>query len=129
MGKFCKALGLVDIVAKLHPELVQDSTYLWGPNRIDFILASGGIEDAAVKAGHHPFHQHVITDHKGVYAHFVANALFDTDQIDKCHMSQRRLKLTHRSSVENYLSHLERLYTHHKILERLQLIQAKLNRT
>ena len=76
---FCEALNLVDAVEMLSPDLVGDQTYLWGRKRLDYIFLSHGVAGAAVKAGHHHFHQYVVSDHKGVYAHFVAQDLFDTD--------------------------------------------------
>ena len=56
----------------------------------------------------------------------ISKELFDSEQIDKCHMFQRRLKLTNRVSVQKYLRRLEELYVHHKVLEKAQLIQDKL---
>ena len=76
----------------------------------------------AIKAGHHQFHQHFISDHKGVYIHFKANDLFDNQKIDRSQASYRRLRLGRRHIVEKYITRLEELYETHKILERTKVL-------
>ena len=127
LGSFTTTLGLIDLVPMMEPTLKEDPTYLWGSKRIDFMFISQGLKDAVVNAGHHPFHQHFVTDHKAVYGYFLADAFFDTGEVDKCHMSQRGLNLCRRDSVEKYITALEDLYDQHKILSRLNIIAYKLN--
>ena len=76
LDRFRSKLGLTDIVTHFKPDLQNDATYLWGSKRLDYILVSNGVLDAAVDAGHHPFPQYIVSDHKGVYVHFAANQLF-----------------------------------------------------
>ena len=104
LGNFVQSTGLIDIVAEREPHLADDPTYLWGSKRLDYILISPGLTKAVVKVGHHPFHQHIVSDHKGIYAYFLASSLFDTGEIDRSHKSQRRLDLSKRETVVKYVS-------------------------
>jgi hypothetical protein len=127
LANFCLENDLVDVVAMLNPALDKDPTYLWGNKRIDYILASQKMAEVAIKAGHHQFNQHFISDHKGVYVQFKADDLFDTDLMDKSHASYRRLRLGRRDIVERYILRLETLYTDHKVLERAEKIASKIH--
>ena len=77
LNELCTKHNLVDTVALLNPDIEQDPTYLYGSKRIDYIFTTYVLAEIALKAGHHHFHQHIISDHKGVYLHFQANGLFD----------------------------------------------------
>ena len=119
---------MIDLIAEVNPALETDPTYLWGTKRLDYILVTPGLKDAAIKAGHHPFHQHLVTDHKGIFAYFVADKIFDTGEIDGSHKSQRRLDLRKRDTVTTYIKILEGLYKHHGIVKKLLSIETKLNK-
>ena len=86
-ASFIDSTNLIDVMELLNPSLIKDKTYLWSDRRLDYIFVSPGIKDAAVKAGHHNFHQHIISDHKGVYVHFKASELFATGKMDETHLS------------------------------------------
>ena len=94
--------------------------------RIDYVFVTGGVEDAIISVGHHPFHQHLVSEHKGIHVQFLASKLFDSGLADKYHMSMRKLKTTNRGSVKEYIAKLEKLYAHHKIWERLQVLEHRL---
>ena len=79
----------------------NDPIYLWGSKRIDYILMSPALAEVAVKAGHHHFNQHFISNHKEVYIQFKVDDLFDVDLMDKSNESYRRLKLGRHDIVEN----------------------------
>ena len=79
---------------------------------------TSALAEVAIKAGHHLFHQHFVSDHKGVYVHFKAADLFDTQFMDKSHASYRRLRLGRRDIVTKYIDRLESLFEEHRILER-----------
>ena len=128
LKKFVTKVDLLDTVAMMNPELETDTTYLWSKRRIDYAFITPGLRAAVVKAGHHPFHQHLVTDHKGVFVYFLTDVLFDSSEIDGSHISQRRLDLGKRTTVERYVKKLEELYEHHRILGRLNNIECKLNR-
>ena len=53
-------------------------SYLYGYKRIDYTFVSPTLAEFTIKAGHHQFHQHFITDHKRVYLHADTGVLFDT---------------------------------------------------
>ena len=78
LHKFCQITNLIDSISLLNPELHYDPTYLWGKKRIDYIFISPSLADVAVKAGHHNYYQHFISDHKGIYIQFNTSYLFDT---------------------------------------------------
>ena len=58
---------LNDAVGLLNPTLEKDSTYINGTKRIDYIFLSNNLAATAIKAEHHQFYQHFISDHKSVY--------------------------------------------------------------
>ena len=89
---------------------------------------SPGVAHAAVKAGHHLFHQYFISDHKGVYLHCDVRELFDVASIDKSHYSQRILTMQRRDTVEKYITKLEELYKKHQIPQRVEKLNKKLER-
>ena len=66
-SEFVLEAGLLDAVSLVEPALKDDPTYLWGSRRLDYVLITPGLQSALVKGGHHPFHQHLVTDHKGVF--------------------------------------------------------------
>lgn len=70
LSEFCTTCDLVDTVALLNPDIETDPTYLYGSKRINYIFTTPALAEIAIKAGHHHFHQHIISDHKGVYLHF-----------------------------------------------------------
>ena len=119
--------NLVDAVAMLNPALDKDPTYIWGNKRLDYILVSSTLTKVAVKAGHYQFNQHFISDHKGVYAQFKADDLFNTYLMDKSHASYRRLRLGRWDIVERYILRLEALYKEHKVLDRTEIISNKIH--
>ena len=82
LSKFVEKTGLLDAVAELEPNLQRDPTYLWSPRRLDYVFITPSLQPAVVRAGHHPFHQHLVTDHKGVFVYFLTEELFDTAEID-----------------------------------------------
>jgi len=126
LADFTMECNLVDSVSLLNPDLESDPTYLWGSKRIDYIFVTPSLAEVALKAGHHQFHQHFITDHKGVFIQFRAQDLSDTQFIDKSHNSYRRLRLGRRDIVKRYIDKLEELYEGHKILERSEALQGKI---
>ena len=77
LSEFCTTCDLVDTVALLNPDIETDPTYLYGSKRIDYIFTTPALAEISIKTGHHRFHQHIISDHKGVYLHFRASDLFD----------------------------------------------------
>ena len=102
----------------MNPDLETDPTYLWGSKRIDYILVSPPLVEVAVKAGHHQYHQHFISDHKGAYIQFHAGDIFETATVDKSHASYRRLRMGRRDIVDRYITHLVGLYKEHHIWDR-----------
>ena len=67
LAKFCIDTYLIDAVGMLNPSQSSDPTYLYGSQRIDYIFVTPALTAIAVKAGHHQFDQHFMSDHKGVY--------------------------------------------------------------
>ena len=124
LADFLLECDLVDYVSLLNPYLELDPTYLWASKRIDYIFVTPALAEVALKAGHHQFHQHFISDHKGVYIQFRAHDLFDTQLMDKSHKSYRRLRLGRRDIVERYLEKMEYRYEAHKILERAEALKG-----
>ena len=125
---FTENVHLTDAMETLDPSLLEDPTYLWGKRRIDYILLSQGVVGAAIKGGHHPFHQYVVSDHKGVYVHFDARELFAVGTADLSHISQRKILLSHRDIVLKYITKLESLYKEHRIMPRLDKIRLQIER-
>ena len=80
------------------------------------------LAEVALKAGYHQFHQHFISDHKGVCIKFRAHDLVDTQLMDKSHKSYRRMRLGGRDVVESYLEQVEDMYEDQKILERAEAL-------
>ena len=123
---FQKSLALVDAVALLNPTAAKESTYLWGRNRLDYVFLSKGLQQAAVKAGHHLFHQHIISDHKGIYVHFNAFEFFELEEMDRAHFVHRKLVLHRRDITQRYILKLEELYRDHQILQRVDALDKNL---
>ena len=119
---FCVENDLVDTVALLNP-LYRERPYLhdWR-KRIDYIFTTQALAGVALKGGHHQFHQHVISDHKGLYLHFNVRDLFDSNTCDTSHASYRKLWMGRRDIVKKYIACLEKLYRDHRILERAETI-------
>ena len=107
---FCQHNDLVDAVFLIGPDIHEDPTYLWGSKRIDNILIPPTLAEIAVKAGHHQFNQHFISDHKGGYLQFYVKDIFDTSTMDRRHASYRRLRMNRKDTTHQYISHLEGLY-------------------
>ena len=63
--EICQQTNLVDSISLLDSELNNDPTYLWGSKWIKHIPIYPTLAELAVKAGHHHFNQHFISDHKG----------------------------------------------------------------
>ena len=119
---FCQTTNLIDSISLLNPDLHSDPTYLWGKKRIDYILISPSLAEVAVKAGHHTYHQHFISDHKGLYIQFKASDLFDTATMDKSHAAYRRLRMGRRDIVDRYITHLKGLYKTHDIWNKAEYL-------
>ena len=117
---FCQATNLIDSISLLNPDLHSDPTYLWGKKRIYYILISPSLAEVAVKAGHHNYHQHFISDHKGLYIQFHSSDLFDIATMDRSHAAYRRLRMGRRDIVDRYISYLKRLYKSHDIWRRAE---------
>ena len=79
LKEFCLDNDLLDTVALMNPSQMDDATYLYGKKRIDYIFITPALTAMAVKAGHHQFDQHFVSDHKGVYIKFRAGDLFDNN--------------------------------------------------
>lgn len=120
LQKFLFQTDLHDSVQNLNPDLLHDKTYIHGAKRIDHIFMTQDLIEIALKAGHHQFCQHFISDHKGIYIHFKASSLFNQAQTDNSHHSHRSLNLTERQTVDLYVQHLERIYDDNRFLPRLE---------
>ena len=96
---FCQRTHLIDSISLLNPDTHEDPTYLWGSKRIDYIYISLTLAEVAVKAGHHNFNQHLISDHKGLYKQFKTGDIFDTATMDRIHTSYRRRRMGRRDIV------------------------------
>ena len=84
LHQFMTSTNLVDAITVLNPDLTNDKTYIDGNKRIDHIFLSPNLANIAIRAGHHQFHQYVISDHKGVYVHFRTSELFGTNSCENC---------------------------------------------
>ena len=113
-------------MALLNPDLEQDPTYLWGSKRIDLVLVSPALAGVAVKAGHHNFNQHFVSDHKGIFIQFKAADIFDTATMDKSHASYRRLRMGRRDIVDKYITHLVGLYQEHHVWTRAEKLATRM---
>ena len=120
--------NLVDAIETLNPAYKDDKTYIHGSTRIDHIFLSPELAEIALKAGHHQFHQHFMTDHKGVYVHFHADDFFESPKIDKTHFSFRALRLDRRDIVEKYIEELKKIYKDNKFIERMDKAVDKIEK-
>ena len=112
--------NLIDAVATLNPALKNDKTFLHGSKRIDHIFITPELAEIATKAGHHHFHQHFASDHKGIYLHFKVGDLFESPKIDRSHFSHRNLQLQRRDIVKKYLEFLNDIYESNNFIPRLR---------
>ena len=117
---------LIDSISLLNPDLEENPTYLWEVKRLDYIFMTSGLAEVALKAGHHQFHQHFVSDHKGAYLQFRASGFFDIELMDKSHVSYRILRLGRSDIVEKYIEQLEQLYEEHRILERAEALASEI---
>ena len=125
-ANFAKNNDLVDIAPQFDPLLAEDPTYLHSKKRLDYILLSPNLAEIAIKAGHHQFHQFMVSDHKGVYVHFRVEDLFDTETMDRSQLAHRRLRLCRRDIVEKYITKLEQLFNDHRLLPRTEALASRL---
>jgi hypothetical protein len=123
---FAQNNDLIDIATQFDPLLAQSPTYLHSSKRLDYILLSPHLAELAIKAGHHQFHQHVVSYHKGVYVHFRREDLFDTDTMDRSQLAYRRLRLCRRDIVEKYIAKLEQLFEEHHLLPRAEGLASQI---
>ena len=123
---FAQNNDLVDIATQFDPLLVQSPTYIHSSKRLDYILLSPHLAEIAIKAGHHQFHQYMVSDHKGVYVHFRAEDLFDTETMDRSQFAYRRLRLCRRDIVEKYIKKLEQLFEEHQLLPRAEALASRI---
>ena len=113
LHKFCQSTNLIDSISLLNPDLYSEPTYLCGTKRIDYIFISPSLVEVVVKAGHHNYNQHFVSDHKGLYTQVEASDFFDTATMDRSHASYKRMRMGRRDKAERYISHLKDLYKNH----------------
>ena len=118
--------NLIDAIGQLNPSWSEDKTYIDGSKRIDHIFISPDLAEIALKAGHHPIHQHFISDHKGIYIQFQAKDFFDDPSIDQTFYSFRGLQLNKQEAVEKYIEELERIYSDNKFIKRLHEVAIQI---
>jgi len=64
LSTLCKTCGLVDPLTIFHPDNLPPPTYSRGKKRIDFILISAYLLQAAEEAGYLPYHTIVTGNHR-----------------------------------------------------------------
>jgi len=69
---------LHDVVAHHSPEANNQSTFVNGKKRLDYILVSEDILFPSIGAGHTPYGSPYISDHRGVYWDIPSAALFES---------------------------------------------------
>ena len=104
---------MIDIVPELNPSLASDPNYLHSSKNLEYILLSPNLAELTIKAGHHQFHQHLKSYHKGLHARFRAEGLFDTQTMDRSQMAYMRPRLCKKDIVEKYIHKLEDLFKEH----------------
>ena len=119
---FLSTTELVDIIQKINPGHAQHRpTYLRSNSRLNYIFTSRDILPQIKTAGHYLPKQLIPTaDHSGLYMTISTEALFASSTIDQTHISMHMLTLHNRLIVVAYLEQVQRLFTEHKIQERLQ---------
>jgi hypothetical protein len=69
---------LVDIMSVLHPNQTPPARYTRGQKRLDYVLATSRVTEAARFGGYEEFQNQVHTDHRAYYIDFDTQALFST---------------------------------------------------
>ena len=123
---FIRDTNLKDVVAYYSPEIKDQSTYINGQKRIDYILVSDDLLGAGSSAGHTAFLQPFISDHRAVYWDVATSHLFGSTEGGKNSVPHRGLQLERPSTVETYIVQLNRLYDRHRILERAQKLEEQI---
>ena len=84
---FIRDTNLKDVVAHYSPELIDQSTYINGQKRLDYIMVSEDLLGVGSSAGHTAFLKPFISDHRAVYWDVAASQLFGHMEGDKkmCH--------------------------------------------
>ena len=126
---FIRDTGLHDVVAHFSPELTDQSTYINGKKRLDYILVSEDLLGAGNRAGHTDFFHPFISDHRGVYWDVFSSALFESNKHSPQHITFRGLQLERPSTVEVYIWHLTRMYIKHRILHRARKLETQMGNT
>lgn len=89
VGDFNEALGtepggitevaaecnLVDIMSAMHPDLQQPVTYMHGRKRLDYLLTSPRVSEAARLCGYEEFQHRIYSDHRAYFVGFDTQAL------------------------------------------------------
>ena len=126
---FITATALKDVVAHHSPDLTTQSTYNRGKKRIDYILVSEDLLHSGVGAGHTPFAEPFISDHRAVYWDIPYTALLGEGTNKMTTPSQRGLQLSRPNTVKLYIPALCKMYKHHKILSRATSLEKQLMAT
>ena len=74
MQEFIQSTGLVDQYNDKFPEPIR--TYIYGGNRLDYILVNPGLVDAIESIGYLETHEGAYTDHVYAYVDFTEAKLF-----------------------------------------------------
>ena len=90
---FISDTALHDVIRHHAPGLMNQSTYVHGRKRIDYILVSEDILLPSTGAGHTPYGSPLISDHRGVYWDIPSGSLFDSIQTGPINIPQRGLQL------------------------------------
>ena len=76
MPIFIRDTNLKDVVSYYSPGLIDQSTYINGQRRLDYILVSEDLLGVGSSAGHTAFLKPSISDHRAVCWDVSANQLF-----------------------------------------------------
>ena len=107
---FMRENALHDVLEYHSPQIKDQSTYINGTKRLDYILVSEDLLSSGNSAGHTDFSHPFISDHRGVYWDVAVGDLFGSNTEAPKNVGQRGLQLERPKQVEEYVSQLKILY-------------------
>ena len=122
--------ALHDVVEYHSPDLLNESTYIYGQKRLDYTLVSEDLLGSGNSADHTAFSLPFISDHRGMYWDVAVSDLFDSNNGAPKNVTQRGgMQLERPAQVEEYATQLNILYDRHIILQRADILETKMLNT
>ena len=128
MSSIAGTLGLTNILSHQHPSMQAPVTYARGAKCIDYALGTPRVAEAVIAAGHEPFNERFISDHRGYFIDFDTKIQFGSPTQDLASMNRRKLRTANPKTNTEYIECLHELLSAHNVMERANRLTFAGNR-